>query len=96
MRERNVTLIRMLIRKILFAAAVVVLGLGLAACGDPTKQYILKKAEGAETKAQLEKAIGKPADVSKLGPVERWTYKAKDGQVVFVVTGDKVALAAAN
>lgn len=81
------------IRKILFAAAVVVLGFGLAACGDPTKQDILKKAEGADTKAKLEKALGKSADVSQRGPFERWTYKAKDGSVVFAVAGDKVTLA---
>jgi len=84
------------IRKILFAATLAVVGLALAACGDPSKQDILKKAEGADTKAKLEKALGKPTDVSKVGPVERWTYKAKDGQVVFVVTGDKVAMGAAN
>ena len=68
----------------------------LAACGDPTKADIVKKAEGADTRAALESALGKPDDLSKLGPVEKWTYKAKDGSVTFVITGDSVAMGAAN
>lgn len=68
----------------------------LAACGDPSKAELVKKAEGADTKAKLESALGRPTNLSKLGPVEKWTYKAKDGEVVFVITGDTVALQAAN
>lgn len=68
----------------------------LAACGDPTKADIVSKAEGANTKAALESALGKPDDLSKMGPVEKWTYKAKDGTVTFVITGDSVALGTAN
>lgn len=68
----------------------------LGGCGDPSKQDILKKAEKAATKAQLESALGKPTEVSKVGPVEKWTYKAKDGTVVFMITGDKVAISGAN
>lgn len=64
----------------------------LAACGEPTKGDILDKAKAATTKAELEKALGKPAEVNKLGPIENWTYKAKDGVVNFVITGDRVAL----
>jgi hypothetical protein len=68
----------------------------LAGCGDPGKADILKKAEGADTKAKLEKALGRPTDIGKLGPIEKWTYKAKDGEVVFLITGDTVALQAAG
>ena len=74
------------------AVAVLALPLLLAACGDPEKSDILKKAEGIDDKAKLESALGKPTEVSKLGPVERWTYKAKDGSVTFTITGDTVAL----
>lgn len=73
-----------------------VLLLALAACGEPTQHDIIEKAKGVDTKAQLEKKLGKPSDVSKLGPIEKWTYKAKDGTVVFIITGDRVALEAAE
>lgn len=75
------------------AAAVL---LTLAACGDPTKADIIDKAHGVETREQLQKKLGKPSEISKLGPVEQWTYKAKDGQVVFILTGDSVAMQAAE
>jgi len=68
-------------------AAVAVLG-----CGPPSQHDILKKAEGLETKQELEAAIGAPAEVDKFGPLEKWTYRASDGEVEFVITGDKVAL----
>jgi len=79
---------------ILRTMAAVGLALFLAGCGEPTKEDLLKKAETARTKADLEKALGKPDDIGKLGPLERWTYKAKNGEVVFVITGDTVALQA--
>lgn len=66
----------------------------LAACGDSSKADILKKAENISTKAELESKLGRPDDISKLGPIEQWTYKAKDGSVLFVITGDSVALQA--
>jgi hypothetical protein len=68
--------------------------LALAACGEPTKQDILAKAENVSTKAELESALGRPDDISKLGPIEQWTYRGSDGEVVFVITGDSVALSA--
>jgi hypothetical protein len=68
-------------------AAVAVLG-----CGPPSQHEILKQADGVETKQALEEAIGAPDEVDKLGPVEKWTYRASDGDVEFVITGDKVAL----
>jgi len=76
----------------ILAAVALALPLFLAACGDPEKADILKKAEGIEDKAKLESALGKPTEVSKLGPIERWTYKAKDGSVTFTITGSTVAL----
>lgn len=68
----------------------------LTACEDPKKADIIEKARGVETREQLQKKLGKPTEVSKLGPVEQWTYKAKDGQVVFILTGDSVAMQAAE
>lgn len=76
------------------AALAAALFLTLAACGDPTKADIVEKARGVETREQLQSKLGKPTDISKLGPVEKWTYKAKDGQVVFILTGDSVAMQA--
>jgi len=67
----------------------------LAGCGPPTKEDLLAKAKNAKTRAQLEKALGKADDVSKLGPVEKWTYKAKNGQVVFVLVGETGTIEAA-
>ena len=61
-------------------------------CGPPTKHEIVKRAEGVETKQELEAALGAPDDVDKLGPIERWTYSASDGAVEYVITGDTVAL----
>lgn len=71
---------------------VLLLPLLLAACGPDSSEQVLKKAEKAGNKAELEKAIGRPSEISKLGPIEQWTYKTKDGQVTFTITGDKVAL----
>jgi len=66
----------------------------IAACGEPSKQDILEKARGVETRADLEAALGRPDDIAKFGPIERWTYKASDGHVIYVITGDAVALEA--
>lgn len=66
--------------------------LALAACGDPSKGEIIKKAENASTKAELEKALGPPTEVDKVGPLEKWTYKASDGAVVFAIIGDTVTM----
>lgn len=79
-------------RAAMAAAALLV----LTACEDPKKADIIEKARGVETREQLQKKLGKPTEVSKLGPVEQWTYKAKDGQVVFILTGDSVAMQAAE
>ena len=72
--------------------ALLLAGLLLAGCGDPTKEEILKRSEGADTKVLLEKALGRPSDIKKLGPVETWTYRAANGAVTFVIAGDQVTL----
>ena len=69
-----------------------VVALACIGCGPPTKHEIVKKAEGIETKQELEAALGAPDDIEKLGPIERWTYSASDGAVEYVITGDAVAL----
>ena len=74
--------------------ACAVLLLALAGCGPATKEDLLSKARDVKTRAELEKALGKPTDLSKLGPLETWTYKAANGSVVFVVVGDTVTLQA--
>ena len=61
-------------------------------CGGSTKEDILAKAKDVSTKADLEKALGRPSDIAKLGPLEKWTYKASNGKVVFIIVGDKVTL----
>jgi type IV pilus biogenesis protein CpaD/CtpE len=66
----------------------------LAACGPADKEDMLKKAANVRTRAELEQALGKPSDIAKLGPLEKWTYKAANGEVVFILTGDTVAMQA--
>lgn len=68
----------------------------LTACGPSSKEDLLAKARDVKTRAQLEAALGKPDNVSKLGPVEQWTYKAKNGQVVFILLGETVTIEAAG
>jgi hypothetical protein len=65
----------------------------LAGCdSSPTKAEILKKAAGIKTREELEKVLGQPNNLDKLGPIERWTYNAKDGTVVFTIVAGRVAL----
>ena len=73
--------------------AALALPLLLIACGPPSTEDALKKAEKAGTKAELEKALGSPTEIQKLGPLEQWTYKTSDGSVTFVIAADKVTLA---
>ncbi|WP_298726063.1 hypothetical protein [uncultured Ferrovibrio sp.] len=69
------------------------LPLMLAACGPPSTDEALRKSEGARTKGELEKALGRPTEIQKLGPIEQWTYKTSDGSVTFVIAGETVTLA---
>jgi hypothetical protein len=82
--------------RILAIVPCMALALLLAGCGPSTKEDLLAKAKDVKTRAQLEKALGKADDVSKLGPVEKWTYKAKNGHVVFVLVGETVTIEAAG
>ena len=76
----------------LFRRAALVLPLLLLGCGDPSKAELIEKAKGADTTSALEAALGQPDDLSKVGPLEKWTYKAADGEVTFIITGESVAL----
>ena len=64
----------------------------LTGCGPSSKEDIVAKARDAKTRAALEQALGKPEDIDKLGPVEKWTYKAKNGKVTFILMGDAVTI----
>jgi len=70
--------------------------LGLVACGRPTKEEIVSKARDIGKRAELERVLGKPDELTKLGPVETWRYKASNGEVVFLIIGDDVTLQAAG
>jgi hypothetical protein len=71
-----------------------VLAAGLVVGCSRSKEDLVLKSRGVGTRAELERALGKPTDISKLGPVEQWTYKASNGNVVFLIVGDKVTLQA--
>src|SRR3546814_1415507 len=62
----------------------------LTACFAPSKADLIKKAQGASSRAELEAALGEPSEVLKLGPIGKWTYVASDGLVVFLLAGDTV------
>lgn len=72
-----------------------VLAAGLAIGCSRSKEDLVEKSRNASTRAELEQALGKPSDISKIGPVEQWTYKASNGTVVFLIVGDTVTLQAA-
>jgi hypothetical protein len=76
-------------------AVILMVALALAGCSR-AKEDLLRKAEGVKTRGDLESRLGRPDDIAKLGPVERWTYKASNGEVVFVIVGDTVTLQAAG
>lgn len=80
------------IRHIALALAITL----LVGCGDPTVAEMVQKSEKVGSKAELEKVLGKPHEISKVGPVETWTYKARDGQVSFLIAGDRVTMSAAG
>ena len=56
----------------------------------------MSKAENVSTKSELVDALGDPTKVTKVGPLETWTYEASNGEVTFVITGDNVALKTAG
>ncbi|HYB71596.1 MAG TPA: hypothetical protein VEH80_13035 [Candidatus Bathyarchaeia archaeon] len=63
-------------------------------CGR-SKEDIIQKSRDVSTRAELERVLGKPNEINKLGPVEQWTYTASNGSVVFLIVGDTVTLQAA-
>ncbi|MCZ7647839.1 MAG: hypothetical protein M5U26_21710 [Planctomycetota bacterium] len=87
-------------RKLMLGFASLVLAFALVGCGRGSKQDVMKKAEGITKKADLESKLGKPDKFDKAGvgplTIETWTYNASDGEVVFVITGDTVALKASG
>jgi len=83
-------------RRVMVAALTWTLAVGLAAGCSRSKEDLLEKSRDVSTRADLERALGKPNDITKLGPVEQWTYKASNGSVVFVIVGDQVTLQAAG
>ena len=72
--------------------AIAVILYALAGCGPSSKEDMLARTRGITTRAELEKALGRPADIVKLGPMEKWTYTASNGQLVYVIVGDAVTL----
>ena len=70
--------------------------LALVACGRGTKEDIVAKAREVATRAELERVLGRPDDITKLGPVETWRYRASNGEVIFLIVGDDVTLQAAG
>ncbi len=78
--------------KTIATAAVLAAALTLSACGKPSKAALIDKSEDATSATELEQMLGKPDNISKLGPVETWTYEASDGAVKFTITGDTVML----
>jgi|SRR5262245_3023774 len=82
-------------RSVMTAVLLWMLATGLATGCSRTKEDILEKSRGITVRADLERALGKPSDINKLGPVEQWTYKASNGTVVFLIVGDTVTLQAA-
>jgi hypothetical protein len=79
-------------RRISAFACCVVTAVLLLGCGPSSKEDIVAKARDAKTRAALEQALGKPDDIGKLGPIEKWTYKAKNGKVTFILMGDTVTI----
>ena len=80
-------------RRLLLAGSAGLVAALLAGCErKPTKADLLKKAETARTRADLEKALGNPDEIDKVGPAQRWTYKASDGTVTFMIMADRVVL----
>ena len=64
----------------------------LTGCFEDSKEEILAKTENVTDKASLTNVLGKPDDISKLGPLETWTYEASNGTVAFVIAGSTVTI----
>jgi hypothetical protein len=82
-------------RGVLTAVLLWMLAMGLVTGCSRSKEDLLEKSRGITVRAELQRALGKPSEINKLGPVEQWTYKASNGTVVFLIVGDTVTLQAA-
>jgi hypothetical protein len=73
-------------------ALALMIALVLSACDPPpsTIADIVRRAEMAGTRVELERALGKPHRLTRVGPAETWTYKATDGEISFLFVGDSV------
>jgi hypothetical protein len=83
-------------RSPIMAVTAWILAIALVTGCSLSKEDILEKSRAIATRAELERALGKPSDVNKLGPVEQWTYHASTGTVVFLIVADRVTLQAAG
>ncbi|MBM3539611.1 MAG: hypothetical protein FJX55_17515 [Alphaproteobacteria bacterium] len=72
--------------------AAVLVALALAACDTPpsTIAEVVRKSDKVQSRAELERVLGKPHRLTRTGPAETWTYKATDGEISFLVVGDNV------
>src|SRR5258705_10917401 len=61
-----------------------------------SKEDLVEKSRSASTRAELERALGKPSDIAQLGPVGQWTYTASNGTLAFPIVGDQGTLQAAG
>ncbi|MBE7638124.1 hypothetical protein GUA87_14800 [Sneathiella sp. P13V-1] len=59
-----------------------------AACEDISKAELLAKVEGKSTPAEIEAALGKPADITNDGALKLWKYNTSDGPVCFSMVGN--------
>ena len=82
-------------RGVLTAVLLWMVAMGLVTGCSRSKEDLLEKSRGITVRAELQRALGKPSEINKLGPVEQWTYKASNGTVVFLIVGDTVTLQAA-
>ena len=80
-----------MIRNLIHFFCLTVVAVAIVAC-DNRKEDILKKSENAKTREQLRAVIGDPDDVSKVGPIETWTYRTSNGSVTFTLAGNTVML----
>lgn len=68
--------------------AVATILLVVAACDEISKSELLAKAEGKSTPAEIEAALGKPADIKNDGALKLWRYNTSDGPVCFSMVGN--------
>jgi hypothetical protein len=84
-----------MIRNLIRLLCLTIVAVAIVACED-RKEDILAKSENAKTREQLREVIGDPDDVSKVGPIETWTYETSNGSVTFTLAGDTVMLKTAG